>query len=295
MDDATITSSALRWVDAAAAETTLARPATLAGVGLHTGESCRLTIAPAAPGAGISVQRMDLADAPAIPVNPDSVAPTHLGTALRTEAGVSARTVEHVIAACAICRLDNAVLALDGPEAPIMDGSAAAFVDAIGTAGLIDLDRPRRSLKVTAPIDLLDRENDRWILIEPSPNRTLRVEIDFDQAAIGRQSVTLNLAAADDLAALATARTFCRRRDIDAMQAAGFGLGGGLDNALIVDGAAILNPGGLRHQHEFALHKALDLLGDLALIGAPIEAAISARKPGHALNTAMAHKLLQMV
>ena len=272
-------------------ETSVIASAEVAGVGLHSGESVRLRIQPAPAGAGLAFRRSDLGPMAEASAKVSNVVATTLGTQLAGDGGSAARTVEHVLAALALNGVDNALLDLTAAEAPIVDGSAAPFAAAIEAAGIQRLSAPRRYLTISTPIELTD--GDRLIRAEPFDGRRLDVEIAFDDAAIGAQSTSLDLAEVKARQRLLAARTFCRRADIDAMRAAGFCRGGSLENAIVVDGETILNPEGLRDPDEFVLHKALDLVGDLALVGAPIVGRIVARRPGHDLNTRFAALLAE--
>ncbi|MEO1013822.1 MAG: UDP-3-O-acyl-N-acetylglucosamine deacetylase [Pseudomonadota bacterium] len=264
----------------------------IAGVGLHTGAPVRLTARPASPGGGVTFLREDLDGAAPIPALWRSVATTRLGTEIVGPDGASVRTVEHVMAALALCGVDDAEIGLDGPEAPILDGSAADFTREIRRVGVVHVDAPRMVFCADAPIEV--RDGERSLRLEPFEGRVLDVSISFDAAAIGEQRVEVDLdAGAAALDRLARARTFCQRGEIDAMRADGLALGGSLENAIVVDGAEILNDGELRDPMEFALHKALDLVGDLALLGAPVRGRIVAVRPGHDLNAAFVKRLAE--
>lgn len=279
-------------------QTTLARPGAVDGAGLHTGAPVRLALRPAPAGTGVVFHRADLrhgdgsrfrgAEAD-IPARADLVVETRRGTMLANAHGASVMTVEHLLAAFVLCGVDNAVVHLTGPEAPILDGSAAPFIDLIEQCGLAGLGAPREIVEIVAPVEV--RAEDRFVRIEPDETRRLEVEIDFAEAAIGRQRVALRLDSARER--LAGARTFCTLGEVEAMRAAGLALGGSLDNALVVDGDRLLNEEGLRDPAEFALHKALDLVGDLALVGAPVIGRVIARKPGHDLNTRLARAIAE--
>ncbi len=276
------------------AQSTVQRPAALSGVGLHSGIETRVEILPAAVESGIVFHRRDLgaSDDPQalIRANALSVCDARLGTTLGNPSGARVSTIEHLMAALVIAGVDNAVIAVDGAEVPIMDGSAWPFLEAIEDAGLRPLADPRRELIVPEAVELAD--GDRRIRVEPSASRSLTVSIAFDAGAIGEQSITLDL---DDEPRMreevGRARTFCRLEDIEQMRRDGLARGGSLENAIVVDGERILNAESLRHDREFAAHKALDLIGDLALVGARVRGLISANKPGHDLNTRFAQLL----
>lgn len=273
-------------------QTTLARPVTLSGVGLHSGETGRVILHPEGEGAGLVFHFLDHRGARCgapLAANAAAISETHLGTCLRGADGRSVRTVEHLLAAIAISGVDNIAIEIDGPEIPIMDGSAIPFLHAIDQAGMKNLSAARQVLKIVSPIEITDGE--RFIRAEPSDQRILEIGISFTDAAIGERSIALDLDDPVSMRRLARARTFCRLADIDAMRAAGFGRGGSLDNAVVVDGDRVLNADGLRDPEEFVLHKALDIVGDLALAGAPILGRISARRPGHDLNAQFLRRL----
>ena len=273
---------------------TVSRPVTVSGVGLHLGKLATATIHPAAPNAGIVFQRTDLEACENgncfINATPMAVADAQLGTRLANASGISISTVEHMMAALAICGVDNALITVDGPELPILDGSAEPFVKEIQRVGKLPLAAGRNAFAVTAVTE--EKDGDRFVRVEPSSKRILDVTIDFEEEAIGHQRVVIDLDSLEiDEHRLSSARTFCRLGDVEKMRAAGFSLGGSLDNAIVVDGDKLLNEFGLRDPKEFVLHKALDLLGDLYLLGGPILGRITAFKPGHDLNTRCARRL----
>ncbi|MGF1543077.1 MAG: UDP-3-O-acyl-N-acetylglucosamine deacetylase [Parvularculaceae bacterium] len=270
-------------------QTTLRDPIELPGVGLHTGVPCRVRLTPAPADFGLAFQRMDLPLKPLIAARADAVRETRLGTQIEGEAGASVRTVEHLLAALSLKAIDNARIEIDADEPPVADGSAREFVDAIDAAGVVPLDAPRTTLRIVRALEV--RDGARFVRVEPGEGRRWRVDIDFEDAAIGAQSVAIDLDDPRDVDRIASARTFCRRSEIEAMRAAGFARGGSLDNAIVVDGATILNEGGLRDPLEFALHKALDLVGDLALLGTPVFGVVTASRPGHDLNAALARAI----
>lgn len=279
-------------------QTTIAREGVLEGVALHTGVPVRMVLRPAAAGAGIVFRRADLVakggvseSAARVPARADLVADARLGVTLRNGAGVSARTVEHLMAALALCEIDNALVDLEGQEVPILDGSAAPFIELIDRCGRTTLSAPRRFIEATEI--LREGEGERFVEISPAPDRRLEVSIEFADPAIGRQSASLSLDDAETARRrLGQARTFCALREVDDMRAAGLALGGSLDNAVVVDGGRVVNAEGLRDPAEFVLHKALDLVGDLALAGAPVRGRIVACKPGHDINTRLARRIL---
>lgn len=281
-------------------QTTLAKAASASGPALHTGAETRIVLRPAPADTGVVFRRMDMRgengrprppQETSIPASPASVIDTRLGVRLGNAAGATVMTVEHLMAAFALAGVDNALVEAYGPEIPAFDGSAAPILRLIEQTGLRRLGAPRQILEARAPIRVED--GPRFIELTPGPNRRLDVTIDFPDPAIGRRSVALDLDEPAGRARLAAARTFCRLQDVEAMRAAGLALGGALSNAIVVDGPRILNPEGLRDPDEFALHKALDLLGDLYLAGAPICGHIRAMRPGHDLNARFARRLIE--
>lgn len=260
-------------------QATFKRDITLVGMGLHSGRPARLVLHPATSG-GIRFRRVDIRDRDnVIPALYDHVSDTTLCTRLGNEAGVSVSTVEHLMAALAGTGITHALIDIDGPEVPIMDGSAQRFVQAILKAGLRPLPGAARAIRVLKPVRLV--EGDVIVELRPAPALSIDFEIDFADAAIGHQAKKLTMANGTFVHELGDCRTFCRRADIEAMQANGLARGGSLDNAVVVDGADVLNPGGLRRSDEFVRHKMLDALGDLALAGAPILGAYRGVRAGH--------------
>ncbi len=266
-------------------QSSLRNPAVFEGVGLHSGEICRAVVKPAPADAGIMFTRIeDDGDAfkSTIAASPENVVRSDHGTTLGNAFGASIATVEHLLAALAISQIDNAFIEVTGPEIPILDGSAAPFLEALEEAGRKIQPSRRGHYKLCEAIEICD--GDRSISITPDDHFSLTVEIEFEDCLIGRQSLSVTLSDAEEIARIASARTFCRLYEVDALRRAGLIRGGSLENSLVVDGGRLLNGAGLRDSHEFVLHKALDLLGDLYLLGAPISGAVHAVKPGHDLN-----------
>ncbi len=270
---------------------TVAATTVLSGVGIHSGQIVTVEIRPAAAGAGIVFLRTDeTVRDPVVPARAEAVADTRLGTTLANAAGVSVATVEHLMAAFAGLEIDNAVVAIDGPEAPIMDGSAAPFVRALEAAGRRPQGLLRQSIEVLETVEVTD--GDKRARLVPADAFEMAFEIAFDDAAIGRQSLDLRLDRTAFRRELADCRTFGFRGDVDALRAAGLARGGSLDNVVVIDGGAVLNAEGLRRPDEFVRHKMLDALGDLYLLGAPIVGRYEGRYSGHALNNALARAVL---
>ena len=272
---------------------TLSRSVAFAGVGLHTGESCRIELRPAGAGMGVAFRRVDLsAGANEISACPENVVSADHGTTIANSSGASVATVEHLMAALALTGVDNVIIDITGPEIPILDGSSAAFVTAIAETGLEILNAPRRALVVEEAQSIAD--GDRSIHMEPFDGRRIEIEIDFGDCMIGRQTLSLDLNDPKDITRLSAARTFCRLHEVEALRSAGLIRGGALTNGLVVDGHKLLNEEPLRDPAEFALHKALDLIGDFYLLGVPVIGRIRAVRPGHALNTRAALALSSM-
>ena len=270
---------------------TLAAAIGCVGIGLHSGARIRLELRPAPAGTGIVFHRTDLgAD---IPAQFDNVGDTRLCTVLcdPTAPDVRVGTVEHVMAALAACGIDNAVVAVDGPELPVLDGSSAPFVFLVDCAGTVEQDAPTRMIEVLRPVRVSAGEAFAELRPAIAGGFEMAVSIEFPAAAIGRQALTLQLTESSFRRDLAAARTFAMAGDIAGLQAAGLAQGGSLDNALVVDGDRVLNPGGLRMREEFVRHKMLDAVGDLALAGAPMKARFIAHRPGHALNNRLLRAL----
>ena len=268
-------------------QSTIKRSVAFEGVGLHSGRPARMTIAPAGADRGIWFRRTDIADPAAahIAASWTSAVPSPLCTRLRNEAGTEISTVEHVLAALAGCGVRNAVIEVNGPEVPILDGSSRPFVAAIVEAGLRSLGVPDRAIEILKPVEV--RRGDAMARLEPSDSFRIDFSIEFEDAAIGAQAKSLDLSNGAFVRELCDSRTFCRRADVEAMRAAGLALGGTYDNAVVVDGASVLSPGGLRHADEAVRHKMLDALGDLSLAGAPIIGLYTGRRAGHALTGAL--------
>jgi UDP-3-O-[3-hydroxymyristoyl] N-acetylglucosamine deacetylase len=271
-----------------ARQTTLRDHAALVGVGVHSGLAVTLTLHPADAGTGIRFIRtqIDGRDDIEIPADMSAVAATEFATVLGDASGPLISTAEHVLAALRGLGVDNALVEIDGPEAPIMDGSAAPFVAAIDRVGLKTLDHPRRYLKVVKPVEVA--LGDAFGELRPNP-RGFRVEAEvrFDHALIGRQAFIVDVTPETFRRELARARTFGFMRDVTTLWNSGYALGASLENTLVVSEKRILNPEGTRFPDEFVRHKVLDAVGDLALAGAPLLATYRTVRGGHKLNHAM--------
>ena len=263
------------------------------GTGLHSGQRVSLTLLPAEPGHGIVFRRTDLGRD--IPARFDLVVDTRLSTVLGDAHWASARvgTVEHVLAALVGRGIDNALVELDGPEVPILDGSAAPFLFLIECAGIVEQAAPRRAVEILRPVRVTDGPAFAELRPAAGPARGLdmALSIDFAAAAIGQQTVSLRLTPETFRRELAQARTFGLLEEVEALRAAGLALGGSLDNAIVVDGDRVLNPGGLRTPDEFVRHKLVDAVGDLALAGAALRGRFIAHRSGHSLNNRLLRAL----
>ena len=272
---------------------TLAESFVLEGVGLHRGIPARVTVGSAETGAGLTLVRSDLVGAPTWAVHVDRVRgasfATTLGPPPPSEATIS--TVEHLLSALSAARVDDARIEVDGPELPVLDGSAAPFVEAIAKSGVVSASTTRREIVIDRPIAMM-ADGDRRVEVVPAPCFGLDVSIDFDHPAIGRQSITLPEVSPESFAReLAPARTFGFLKEVDWLHSQGLAAGGSLDNTVVLDDVGVMNESGLRFKDEFVRHKALDLVGDLALLGAPLRALVIARKGGHALH----HRLVSAI
>lgn len=263
---------------------TLKRPVRCQGVALHTGRDVSMTLYPAAADQGIIFRRTDICDGrdDRIPALWSAVSDTRLNTTLSNRDGVSISTVEHLMAALAGCGIDDVTIAVDGPELPVMDGSAAPFLFLIDCAGVQVQDAPRWGVQILREVTVEDRG--RRVSIAPADALEIDFSIDFADAAVARQRMRLRIDPTSFRRDLARARTFGFLHEVEAMRAAGLALGGSLDNAVVVGDGKVLNDDGLRYGDEFVRHKILDCVGDLSLAGAPILGRVTADRAGHHLN-----------
>ncbi|NJN40816.1 MAG: UDP-3-O-acyl-N-acetylglucosamine deacetylase [Gammaproteobacteria bacterium] len=253
------------------------------GIGLHTGKKVTMSLRPAPSDTGIVFRRIDLAIPADIRTSAEAVTDTRLCSSLESN-GAKVATVEHLMSALAGLGIDNLYVDLSGPEVPIMDGSAAPFVFLLQSAGLEELNAPKKFFRVRQPIEV--RDGDKWARFDPYDGFRLTFSIMFDHPVFDRtgQSITIDLAETSYVKEVARARTFGFVQDVEAMRSAGLALGGSLDNAVVMDEYRVLNSDGLRYGDEFVKHKVLDAMGDLYLVGYPLIGAFSAHKSGHALN-----------
>ncbi|MFP4239808.1 UDP-3-O-acyl-N-acetylglucosamine deacetylase [Rhodosalinus sp.] len=259
------------------------------GVGLHSGRAARMVIRPATAEQGIWFHRTDVEGDGLIAARWDSVEPSALCTRITNRSGASVSTIEHVMAALAGTGIHNALIEIDGPEVPILDGSSAPFVRALLARGARRLPAPVRALEVLRPVRV---ETDAgWAELAPSESFAVAFHIDFPDAAIGAQNLSLDLSNGAFVRELCDARTFCRQSDVAAMRAAGLALGGSMRNAVVVEGDRVLSPGGLRRADEAVRHKMLDAVGDLALAGGPVLGRYTGFRAGHAMTNMLLRKL----
>ena len=279
-------------------EHTIERPAEVAGTGLHTGVSCRLRLLPAPAGTGVVFRRVDL-EGFEVEARAANIARVSYATSLMKK-GVLISTTEHLLAALYASGIDNVYVELDNLELPILDGSARPFVELVESAGRKQQRRRRRYLEILEPVEVTDgepsTEKSRSIGIYPangSAALALDYTIDFRHPLIGRQQLSFELNRANFTELLSSARTFCFYNEVEQLRAMGLIRGGSLDCAVVLTGEGLLNGAGLRYPDEFCRHKALDLIGDLALVGRPLVGRVVARRAGHALHTALVLKLLR--
>ena len=260
------------------------------GVGLHSGAAVRMVVRPAAADHGVVFLRSDLTgEAAVLPARWDAVVPSKLCTLLSNSHGTTLSTIEHITAALAGTGIHNALIEVDGPEVPILDGSSVTFVEAFIAAGIVGQGVPVRAIRILRPVEV--RDGDAVARLSPSESFEMDFTIDFKDAAIGHQQKRLNLSNGAFVRELSDCRTFCRQADVDFMRANGLALGGTLENAVVVEGERVLSPGGLRHEDEPVRHKMLDALGDLSLAGGPIIGRYSGLRAGHAMTNRLLRAL----
>jgi len=269
------------------------------GVGVHGGQRVELTLRPAAPDTGIMFRRIDLPVPVDIPVRAETVCDTRMATTISPGGDPGApkvNTIEHLLSACAGLGLDNLIVDITAEEVPILDGSAASFVFLLQSAGIELQNAPKRFLRIVKPVEIREGEGRslKWARLSPFNGYTLTFEIDFDHPAVNQtgQQVTFDMGSGFYKRDIARARTFGFTKDVELMRSRGLGLGGSMDNAIVVDDYRVLNAGGLRYDDEFVKHKILDAIGDLHVCGHPLLAAYTAFKSGHALNNKLMRAVL---
>ncbi len=270
---------------------TIARPVSFSGIALHCGLPVACIVHPADPDTGIVFIRTDISDRDnRIPADWSHIRASQLCTRIGNDAGVEVQTIEHLMAAFAGFEIDNALIELNGPEVPIMDGSAEPFMTLLESVGAAEQTLPRRFIRVLKPVSVA--LGDAEARLAPADEFSIDFEIEFDAPAIGRQQLHCVMVNGNFRHELSAARTFGVLEDVERLQEAGLALGGSLDNAIVVDRDLILNKGGLRFDDEFVRHKMLDSMGDLYLAGAPIIGAFQGVRSSHALNCALVTELL---
>jgi UDP-3-O-[3-hydroxymyristoyl] N-acetylglucosamine deacetylase len=265
------------------------------GVGLHSGQRVELTLRPAPPDTGIVFRRVDLPEPVEIAVTATSVTDTRLASTI-SNGGVKVHTIEHLMSAAAGLGLDNLYVDITAEEVPILDGSSASFVYLLQSAGIVMQKEPKRFIRVIKPVEVREGEgsNLKWARLDPYHGYKLSFEIEFDHPAVSStgQRVEFDFGSGTYAREIARARTFGFTRDVEMMRSHGLAMGGGLDNAIVMDDVKVLNADGLRYQDEFVKHKILDAIGDLYIVGKPLLAAYSAFRSGHAMNNQLLRALL---
>ncbi|MBC5765502.1 UDP-3-O-acyl-N-acetylglucosamine deacetylase [Ramlibacter albus] len=265
------------------------------GVGLHSGQRVELTLRPAQPDTGIIFRRVDLPIPVDIPVSALAATDTRMASTI-SNGGAKVRTVEHLMSACVGLGIDNLYIDITAEEVPILDGSSASFVFLLQSAGIELQNAARKFIKITKPVEVREGEGDnlKWARLDPYHGYKLSFEIDFAHRVVDStgQRVEFDLGSGNYSRDIARARTFGFTKDVEMLRANGLSLGGGLDNAVVMDDYRILNADGLRYDDELVKHKILDAMGDLYLLGKPLLAAYSAFRSGHALNNKLLRELL---
>jgi len=265
------------------------------GVGLHSGERVELTLRPAQPDTGIVFRRVDLPSPVDIPVSATSVTDTRLASTI-SQAGAKVHTIEHLMSACSGLGIDNLYVDITAEEVPILDGSAASFVFLLQSAGIALQNAPKRFVRVLQTVEVREGQGtqEKWARLDPHHGFKLSFEIDFNHPAVDStgQRVEFDMDTGRYSRDIARARTFGFTRDVEMMRSNGLALGGGLDNAIVMDDYKVLNSDGLRYDDEFVKHKILDAMGDLYVLGKPLLASYSAFRSGHAMNNRLLRELL---
>ncbi|MFW7378177.1 MAG: UDP-3-O-acyl-N-acetylglucosamine deacetylase [Oligoflexus sp.] len=270
-------------------QTTIRRKVSFVGKGLHSGRIVTMEISPAEADHGIVFQRSDCQDAQPIAALLQNISSTRLNTTIGF-GGSSVSTIEHLMAAFAGLGIHNAMIRLNGPEVPILDGSAKPFIKQLQSVGTRSLSKLLRVWRIKTAFEF--QQGDQFIRLLPSDRQRIKCSIDFDHKVIGYQSIDFrpNL---EQFLTIAQARTFCHYKDVNILRQQGLALGGSLENAVVIDGQGVMNEEGLRSPLEFVQHKLLDLIGDLSLLGAPIWGDIITHKPGHQLHANFMAKLME--
>ena len=265
------------------------------GVGLHSGQRVELTLRPAQPETGIVFRRVDLPVPVDIPITATAVTDTRLASTI-SNGGAKVYTVEHLMSACAGLGIDNLYVDITAQEVPILDGSASSFVFLLQSAGIVEQNAPKRFIRILKSVQVQEGEGEstKWARLDPHHGYKLTFEIDFHHPAVDQtgQRVVFDMDKDVYTRDIARARTFGFTKDVETMRANGLGMGGGLDNAIVMDDYKVLNSDGLRYDDEFVKHKILDAMGDLFLLGKPLLASYCAFRSGHAMNNKLLRELL---
>ena len=265
------------------------------GVGLHSGQRVELTLRPAQPETGIVFRRVDLPVPVDIPITATAVTDTRLASTI-SNGGAKVYTVEHLMSACAGLGIDNMYVDITAQEVPILDGSASSFVFLLQSAGIVEQNAPKRFIRILKSVQVQEGEGEstKWARLDPHHGYKLTFEIDFHHPAVDQtgQRVVFDMDKDIYTRDIARARTFGFTKDVETMRANGLGMGGGLDNAIVMDDYKVLNSDGLRYDDEFVKHKILDAMGDLFLLGKPLLASYCAFRSGHAMNNKLLRELL---
>ena len=265
------------------------------GVGLHSGQRVELTLRPAQPETGIVFRRVDLPVPVDIPITATAVTDTRLASTI-SNGGAKVYTVEHLMSACAGLGIDNMYVDITAQEVPILDGSASSFVFLLQSAGIVEQNAPKRFIRILKSVQVQEGEGEatKWARLDPHHGYKLTFEIDFHHPAVDQtgQRVVFDMDKDVYTRDIARARTFGFTKDVETMRANGLGMGGGLDNAIVMDDYKVLNSDGLRYDDEFVKHKILDAMGDLFLLGKPLLASYCAFRCGHAMNNKLLRELL---
>lgn len=273
---------------------TLAASVHATGVGLHSGERVSLSLHPAAENSGIMFCRTDLDGIQGEPfvLHPSLINDTRLSSTVITEHGVRVGTIEHIMSALAAYGIDNVLIKLNAPEIPIMDGSSLPFIYLLQDAGVVDQAAEKRFLRIRKPVEVVD--GDKWVRFTPYDGFKVKLTIHFDHPLFNRSSQTfeIDFAGKSYVEEIARARTFGFMQEVELMRSHNLGLGGNLNNAVVIDDLDVLNPEGLRYPDEFVRHKILDAIGDLYIVGHPIIGSFEGHKSGHAINNALLRQIL---
>ncbi|MDF7675201.1 UDP-3-O-acyl-N-acetylglucosamine deacetylase [Neisseriaceae bacterium ESL0693] len=271
---------------------TLARSISVTGVGLHSGERVQLSLHPAAIDHGIAFRRTDLPDSKMIKLTPELINDTRLSSTIVTPEGVRVGTIEHMMSALAAYGIDNILIELNAPEIPIMDGSSLPFIYLLQDAGVVDQSAQKRFLRIKKPVRI--EEPGKWVGFTPYEGFRITLTIAFDHPVFNRSNQTyqIDFSGQSYVEEIARARTFGFMQEVELMRSHNLGLGGNLNNAIVIDDMDVLNPEGLRYADEFVRHKILDAVGDLYTLGHPIIGAFEGFKSGHAINNALLRQTL---